>query len=197
MEEVNESFCRGSDWADSQNTTSTVSWISSWSAASSFLWSFCTVFTLTSLKKKRKKQQRKNTMYYNAFKSSRALCTCEQKVQQTEVGPWMKTFPTVSLTRYAKKKQLFTLLTAVSSADTKPGKAAARFWADETPHWPNRPAETLAENRWKIKGSNKYCRRLGNHALIISHYAAITAPFISKRAHLKGENAHELIKIIH
>lgn len=37
----------------------------------------------------------------------------------------------------------------------------------------------------KNKSSNKYCQCLANHALIISHYTAIIAPFISERAHLK------------
>lgn len=119
-------------------------------------------------------------------------------MQQTEVGPLDEDVPDDFTHTLCKEETTIYSFNCHLAADTQnPAKQLRASERMRTPHWPNRAAETSAENRWKIKGSNKYCRRLGNHALIISHYAAIMAPFISKRAHLKGENAHELIKIIH
>lgn len=192
MEEVNESFCRRNDWEES-------CWLSTGGSqqlsavffmnfvAPSSLWSFCTLFTLTNLNK-----------------SNTATTQCSIMGNRRAFNLWAEgsanwgwSLNKDTLSQTCCKEDTIYCLSCRASADAEPGKAAAAFWVDETPHWANRASETSAENRWKIKSSNKYCRRLGNHGLIISHYAAIMAPFISKRAHLKEENAHELIKIIH
>lgn len=143
------------------------------------------------------KQHGDTTIFYNRKPACFKRFTCTAHLWAEGSANWGWSLNRDTFTQTCCKEDTIYCLRCHASADTKPGKAAAAFWVDETPHWPNRAPETSAENRRKIKSSNKYCRRLGNHALIISHYAAIMAPFISKWAHLKEENAHELIKIIH